>query len=313
MRSERSFVAERALASHCAELLRKGPAPEQLLPLLGRTGERLARRLSGALAPMLGGEAPPVSASSPREGSLSSLNSSIARLAANSLFVCGQSASPLLVSIEAEPVLRMVDRAFGGKGEAPSPLPDTFPMAAELMIARIETLFASHLSAAISAIAGDTQNDSRVSAAPAITVARRDGSLAMLEPFAEGVPLAILTLEVDDGGVLPWMVTLAMPMATLARLFGFPDPSPGANAGAPVHHREALATNAPFGDVPLAVSAVLVDMSLPFAAVANLCVGQVLPVAVARAVPLRVGGHTIAHGTVGTVDDRVAIQITNAF
>ena len=65
--------------------------------------------------------------------------------------------------------------------------------------------------------------------------------------------------------------------------------------------------------IALPVSAVLVDMSLPFAAVANLCVGQVLPVAVARAVPLRVGGHTIAHGTVGTVDDRVAIQITNAF
>ena len=79
MRSERAFVAERPLASHCAELLRKGPAPDQLLPLLGRTGERLARRLSGALAPMLGGEAPPVSASQPREGNLSSLNSSVAR------------------------------------------------------------------------------------------------------------------------------------------------------------------------------------------------------------------------------------------
>jgi len=309
MISECALAAERPLASHCAELLRQGPAPEQLLPLLGRTGERLARRLSGALAPMLGGEAPPVSASAPRAGDMAALHSGIARLAANSLFTCGQSAAPLLVSIEAEAVLRMVDRAFGGKGEAPSPLPASFPMAAELMIARIETLFASHLAAAIAAARPAVAPANALP--PAITLARRDGSLAALEPFAEATPLAMLTLEVDDGAVLPWTVTLAMPMATLARLFGFPDPAPGAETSAP--RRMAPATAAPFGDVPLTLSAVLVDMRLPFAAIANLCVGQVLPVAIARAVPLRVGGQTIAHGSVGAIDERVAIQISQAF
>jgi flagellar motor switch protein FliM len=40
---------------------------------------------------------------------------------------------------------------------------------------------------------------------------------------------------------------------------------------------------------------------------------MVLPVSVARHVPLRVGEATIAHGTVGTLDDRVAVQITSAF
>jgi flagellar motor switch protein FliM len=39
----------------------------------------------------------------------------------------------------------------------------------------------------------------------------------------------------------------------------------------------------------------------------------VLPVSVARAVPLRVGETTIAHGSVGAVDERVAVQITQAF
>jgi flagellar motor switch/type III secretory pathway protein FliN len=30
-------------------------------------------------------------------------------------------------------------------------------------------------------------------------------------------------------------------------------------------------------------------------------------------VPLRIGDKTIAHGAIGSVDDRVAIQITQAF
>jgi flagellar motor switch protein FliM len=34
---------------------------------------------------------------------------------------------------------------------------------------------------------------------------------------------------------------------------------------------------------------------------------------VARSVPLRVDGRTIAAGTVGEVEDRVAVQLQNAF
>lgn len=317
MRPERALIAERMLANHCAELLRKGPGPEDLLPLLGRVGERLARRLSGALAPLLGGEAPPVACSSPRSGDLSSLRAGIASLAANSLLVCGPSAAPLLVSVEAEPVLRIVDRAFGGKGEAPVPLPKTFPMAAELMIGRIDALFASHIASAVAAVAESMGR--AAGTAPDIAASRRDGSLAMLAPFPDRQPLAILTLEVDDGSVLPWLVTIAMPFTTLARLFGLPDPTPdptgegGSHAMVPTRHREARADSAPFAEVPLSVSAVLVDMAMPVAAIADLRVGQVLPVTVARAVPLRVDGHTIAQGTVGAVDERVAVQIVKAF
>ena len=75
----------------------------------------------------------------------------------------------------------------------------------------------------------------------------------------------------------------------------------------------AAATAAPFADLPLPLSAVLVDMPVPFTTLTRLAVGQVLPVSVARNVPLRVGDQTIAHGSVGMADDRVAIQITRAF
>jgi flagellar motor switch protein FliM len=61
------------------------------------------------------------------------------------------------------------------------------------------------------------------------------------------------------------------------------------------------------------MSAVLVDMQIPFTTLSALQVGQVLPVAVARSVPLKVGDKTIAHGTIGAMDDQVAVQITHAF
>lgn len=305
MKPQREFIAERPLAEHCPELLKRGPAPEDLLALLGRMGQRFARRLSGAFAPMMGGEAPIVSCGSPRETTLSSLNQSVAGLAANSLLNVGDGHGPMLVSIEAEPVLRIVDRAFGGKGDAPAPMPRHFPPAAELMIARIEVLLSEHLMAAVATTQG-RPTDSEV---PAISGLRRDGSLIGLSPFDDNLPLASMTLEVDDGGVLPWLMTLALPFATLARLFGMAEadsPSRGATfIGDPMQP--------PFAEIPVTISAVLVDMRVPFPAIATLAPGVVLPVAVSRHVPLRVGEKTIALGTVGTMDDRVAVQINQAF
>ena len=69
----------------------------------------------------------------------------------------------------------------------------------------------------------------------------------------------------------------------------------------------------PYGDVPLTLSATLVDMTIGFRRLCALRPGDILPVAVARSVPLKADGKTIAHGTIGESDDRIAIQITNAF
>lgn len=51
-------------------------------------------------------------------------------------------------------------------------------------------------------------------------------------------------------------------------------------------------------------------MRIPLNQAASLAPGVVLPVAVARAVPLAAGPSIIARGTVGQQDDRVAIKLT---
>jgi flagellar motor switch protein FliM len=226
---------------------------------------------------------------------MAELAADIAPLAANSLHTAGSPDLPLLASVEAEAVLRMVDRAFGGRGDAPSPLPTAFPLSAELMVARLESIVAAAVAQALGGCP--------------VQAVRRDGCIQQLAPFTDGETLGALTIEVDDPGRKPWTVTLAFPMSALEKLLGEGE-RPTTKSQRQVQPNPA---NEPFGAVPLAVSAVLVDMRIGFAELSNLQPGQILPVAVARSVPLKVGDQTIAHGSIGEVDDRVAVQITHAF
>ena len=295
------ILPERALARHCPQLLRQGPEAAELLPQFGRLGERLVRLLPAMLAPLCSGAAPRAECAGARQAPASDLGKVIAPVAVNSAFAIGPARAPLLVSLPLEPVFRMVDRAFGGRGECPADLPDQLPTAADLMAARLERLVIEALAETLG----------EVHSAPFAPL-RRGPTLGELELFAPAEPLAMLALVISESEGASWDLTLALPMAALAALLGQDSPSaelPASRQPRPM----AAATAAPFADLPLPLSAVLVDMAVPFTTVARLTVGQVLPVAVARSVPLRIGDQTIAHGSVGMADDRVAIQISRAF
>lgn len=296
MKPERALVAERVLAQHCPELLRSNAAPVPLAPAMARLGDGAARALASALAPLSAGEPPLVRAVAPRECTMAELAQDIAPLAANSVLALGDTGQRVLASVSAEAVLRMVDRAFGGRGDAPLPLPAAFPLSAELMVVRLESVVIQALGQALGQPGG-------------VQPMRREGCVVQLAPFSEDEPLGVITLEVDDPGRTPWTVTLAFPQALLAKMFGDGERStakrPRRVAGNPADE--------PIGGVPLTLSAVLVDMRIGFAALSNLQPGQILPVAVARSVPLKIGDKTIATGTIGALDDRVAVQVTQSF
>lgn len=292
MKPERAFVAARPVASHSPALLRPKPGAAELIPALARAGERLAKAMRGALAPMLGGTEPAITCTRPAQTDYADFASEIPGLAANSLYAAGLQGALLMTSIEGEYVLRLVDRAFGGPGDTPGSLPREFPLSADLMIGRIENLIAARLAETLGSAA--------------IRPLRRDANLGQLQPFADTTPLAALSLNVLEAGRMPWSIALAFPLDTLADLFGH-----GERPSTPRPPRgPALPTDAPYADMPLPVSAVLVDMALPLSAISRLEIGQVLSVPIARQVPLRVAGRTVAAGSIGAVDDRVAIQIT---
>lgn len=295
MKPERAFIAERAVAQHCPELLRAsaaGSAPTELLPALGNAGVKLARVFAAALSSLIGGQELVVTAAAPREATAAELARDIAPLAASSLLASGGAA--LLVSFDAAAVLRMIDRAFGGKGVTPAPLPAAFPASAGVVIRQLEGIVSQGFAAALGT---------------GFDPVRRGGSLVDLEPFADATPLSILTLTVAEAGADAWPIHLALPTAALAGLLGEGAQAP-ARAAAP---RATNPAEEPYCDLPLTLSAVIVDMRLPMSALTELQPGTLLPVSVARNVPLRIGAKTIAHGAIGSVDDRVAIQITQAF
>jgi flagellar motor switch protein FliM len=298
VKPERTLIAERPLAQHCLELLRPAPGASELLPALAQVGDALARGFAAGLAKLSGGDMPAARCLAPRECTMAELAQDIAPLAANCLMMPATRHAPFLASIEAGAVLRMVDRAFGGRGQVPSPLPDAFPMSAELLIARLESI----VSAATGQVLGLSEEG-------AIRTVKREGCLDHLAPFPAATPLIALTLEVHEAATTEaWKLTLAFPIETATELLGAAQPAP--KAGPRV---EANAKEEPFGDVPLAVTAVLVDMRIAFSQLAQLRPGQIIPVAVARSVPLKVADKVIAHGSIGEVDDRVAVQITHAF
>lgn len=295
MKPERSFIADRALAQHCPELIRSGgedSAPAELLPALGRIGTKLSRAFAAALSPLMGGQELAIQVGAPREITAAALAPDIAPLAANSLMSLGGAA--VLASFDAGAVLRMIDRAFGGKGQTPVPLPAAFPASAGVVIRQLEAIIAQGFAAATSA---------------SLEPVRRHGNLAELEAFPDAAPLAVLTFTVGEAGADAWPILLALPLPALAGLVGEGGPAP-ARAAAP---RQSNPGDEPYCDLPLTLSAVIVDMCLPMSALTELQPGTLLPVSVARNVPLRIGDKTIAHGAIGSVDDRVAIQITQAF
>ncbi|PLK27631.1 FliM/FliN family flagellar motor switch protein [Novosphingobium sp. TH158] len=297
MKPERAFVAERVAAQHCPELLRGVVAPVgDLMPRLGTMGEAMARTLAPALAPLHGCEALRVKAHAARQDDDLMFGAEVGPLAANTLFSIGHAGVPLLVSVQASAVLGLVDRTFGGRGELRGNLPPRFPLSADLMIRRVEALVANSLAAALNL------------PADAINVLRRDGSLGALAPFPDGAPLAAMKLEVFEEGREPWPLHVALLEAHLPALFDEKSAAPP-----PRVRGRADPAEAPFADLPLELSAVLVDMRMSMATLAALTPGQVLPVAVARQVPLKVAGKVIATGMVGEADDRVALRITQSF
>lgn len=292
MKPERAFIAERAAAQHCAELLRQ---PAAVDPLLGfaRFGEDLAQALPAALAPWHGSLPPAITCGAVYQCTAQELESAAGALAANSLLAIGAGEHPVLLSIGAAAVFSLIDRAFGGRGAVPDPLPAAFPGSCDMLIDRIERLLAERIAVALRGCQ--------------VRTLQRDSSLARLAPFAPDAAIAALDIAVTgDRALENWCFTIAAAPATLCGLLALGGAAP--RNAAPIAADPAAE---PFGGVPLRLRAVLVETQVPMSALAGLEVGSVLPVAVARKVPLRIGGRTIAHGTVGALDDRAALQISS--
>lgn len=293
MKPQGAFTAVARAANHAACLTARAEAPDVLLPGLARLGEQMARLLGPALAPLCGGTEPLVRVIEPERIQEGVLAARLAAVAANALLAHGTSGDRTLVSIDGRAVMAQLDRAFGGNGSTPDVLPRSLPRSADIFARRLEGIVADAFGEALGLPDSDRPR-----------IAARDGQYRMLGPFAPGADLALMTLEISEGEAEPWHLLLATRFGALPRLIGDRDRSARA-AGTPASPAEE-----PFAGMMLQLEARLVDMPIKLSRLAGLQPGMTLPIALDRQVPLRVGDAIVARGTVGEVDDRIALQIT---
>ena len=161
------------------------------------------------------------------------------------------------------------------------------------MIGKLEALLGAGLGTALG------------TAAPACQ--RREQTLDRLAAFDPQEPLVSCAFTIRDRATA-WRMVIALPQALASWLVAEEPRRPSASVRGATDP-----LSGPMGDLPLTLRAVLVDMRMPVSALAALVPGQVIPVSVARSVPLAVGGKIVAAGTIGAQDDRVAVQVTQLF
>lgn len=286
-------TAQRA-AVHCDALMRRRAAPAELVPGFERLGERLAAALGRAVAAAWSDPLAEARSLGVRELGCADLAEACGPLPAASAHGFGRSGRALFVAVDGRGLLEQLDRAFGGTGDIGDQLPAALSSSADLLARRLERQVASTLSTELGGIAFEEPV--------------RGGEFAKIVPFATDAALALLSFEILPADRRPLRIVLAIETEALEELLphnAVPRPSRV--------RRETGPGVAPFSELPLEVSATLVDMSVPISRLAGLAPGAVLPITVARSVPLHIGDAIVARGTVGEIDDHAAIEITQAF
>jgi flagellar motor switch/type III secretory pathway protein FliN len=225
----------------------------------------------------------------------------IGPIAANSLLRCGIGGETALLSFDFATALALTERSFGGEGRPAGDAPEQLPRSAALMVEEAASVIARAISRAS---LGDAPPPAGA-ALPGDVIIRSD-SAARLKPFDPAEPCLVFTIAIANHKGCEWHATLALAAERIDRLL----PGEGRAPAAPANRQAANGLAAPFADVPLPLCAVLADIELPLARLATLAPGEMIPLAMGRQVPLKVGEIVLAHGSVGTAEDRMAISLT---
>ncbi|MCW4462510.1 flagellar motor switch protein FliM [Sphingomonas sp. BT-65] len=203
-----------------------------------------------------------------------------------------------LIVADGKLVFEMLDRFFGGEGEAPHPLPAEFTGSAETLLARLSANIAAQLAPAWELLA-------RIEFAPVAPVA----PLSTVPEIDPGEAMVVTRLGVAAGDAKPQWIDMLYPVSALkpytpsltAKVIGGePEPEPEWRNGLT---RAAMALRLP-------VRSVLAEPVVPLSMLMALKAGDVIPLAFGPDVPVMVARRKIGSGTVGTANGHAAIRLT---
>ena len=203
-----------------------------------------------------------------------------------------------LIAIDGKLTYEMLDRFFGGDGEAPQPLPSDFTGSAEMLLTRLANRIAEQLRPAWDVLA-------QIDFAPVPVHA----PLSVAPEIEGGDAMVVTRIGVAQGNAKPHWIDILYPVSALkpytpsltARVIGGePEAEP--------EWRNAL-TRAALG-VRLPVRSVLAEPVVPVQMLMALKPGDVIPISFGPDVPVMVARRAIGAGTVGTANGRAAIRMT---
>ncbi len=290
------FADARPVAQHCAELTWRGPRPEERAENLAAWRRDLGQEMAQELGQLFSGGKLKVTLADPELVTGKAVFEQIGQVAANSLLRCGADDQTMLFSLDYSTALALTDCSFGGDGKLPEDAPAQLPRSAALLVEKVASLMAQTIArsgGAAERVAGD--------------VLVRSESVTRLKPFGEEAQVALFSVTMLMGEAAEWNALLAIASDRLDGLF------PGANVGSSSKAAAASPSDGrtgAFASMPLPLEAILGEFAMSLSRLEALRPGDEIPLAIEHELPLRVGEQTIAHGKLGTVENRMAMRVT---
>ncbi len=293
MKPDAAFDAARPVARHCAELFRADAGKDADGDGFAQFGADLARALVPGLGGLLGAAKLRISCAAPATRAAGEILSDAGTLCSAATIAFPDAGAQIGAILDGETLIALTDRLFGGDGAASDgELPDELPLMADLVATQMHTLIGDAMERVLPAL-GRPQIAGRATSPVGLDLLGRDG---------EGVTL---DLTVAQPGSIDWSFRLVVRVPAQAR-FAVRRAKPAMKG----HTRRLDPQGGALGDMPFDLVAVVAETNMPLSKVSALKPGDIVPLPIARQVPLRVGERTLAHGSVGSLDDRVALRIS---
>lgn len=303
MRMSHAFATARTAAVHCPELVARGPRPAESAALLAAWRRDLALMLADDLSGLLSGDRLDVTIAEPEPLTGAQALERIGPVAANSLLRVGVTGETALLSFDFGTALALTDRSFGGDGRIGGIMPEALPRSAALMVEEAAGVIAAAITRASQ---GDTPCSSAPSSACNGEVIVRSESASRLKPFAPEADVLLLEIAIANRQGCQWRANLTLTAERMNRLL----PGNGRSPRPSGPRASGSGFAAPFAELPLPLHVVLAEFDLSLSRLQALMPGDTIPLAMGRQVPLMAGETVVAHGSIGTAEDRMAIRLT---
>lgn len=297
MKPNHDFTAQAIAVNHCPELLRPSSAAAQRDALLGEFAHGLCRDLAERLALLLAGEIPLVETKAPDLLSAKSLLRGAGDPHVHFQIDDETLGLRMIASIRVAQALSLTEYMFGGSGDgtASEGTGQSIPHSAILVIEQVVAQFSEATRAVLDGATGQSAADGR--RISLVTHPLRNPPF----PPAEICLTWPITIAINEN--TQWSIRLAVLeprlLELLAQSHAWAEGSPE-----PAHPIVNL------GHIPLRLAAMVAQFDLPLSRLAKLAVGDVLPIAPAREIPLQIDGRVLAHGQLGAIDERCALRLS---